>query len=491
VTRRSAGVHTAYTSSTSPMDRLPRLAHPEQAPLVRSPSLAGTVIGRRYRLERLIARGGAGALFDAYDMDLARHVALKLLLPRDTEREINTERFVQEARIASSLRHPNIVEVFDVGLSADGIPFLVMELLEGQSLAAALQGQRRIDLACAMQWLLPVMGAISFAHTRGVLHRDLKPENIFLAKNAAGRVVPKLLDFGIAKRLDQATLTSSGTVVGTPSYMSPEQALAEPLGPASDVWSMGVIWFRCMAGKLPFEADTLTSVLLKIVNSPAPALETMAEDLSPRVAAAVDRALRRDPSRRYDSMPHMACALLESALEAAIAVPEDPDPIGLPDYRVWCVGSTSTLDAPIASLPAVHRAVPAADALRTPRRSASAALLAAVAAGALLLGAWWWTREPEPAPREAIPSFETQLQRELENAPVERRPAAPPADPKAAAVLSGSPPAAELPAAAPSAPTRAPSTSKRSQRSRRSEPSLQAPRRADRPDVMELETHWQ
>lgn len=380
----------------------------------RAESRVGSVIQGRYRLDRLVGRGGSGATFAAHDVQLMRDVAVKLLLSRDGE--VDVMRFMQEARIASSLRHPHIVEVFDVGIDEQGLPFLVMELLTGETLQHAIRERKALTPGDAFAWLLPIMGAVAVAHDRGVLHRDLKPDNIFLSRDLSGRIVPKLLDFGVAKMFEGATLTRSGAVVGTPAYMSPEQALDETLTHASDVWSLGVVWFATLSGQLPFRGDGLTSVLLKIVNEPAPLLSSVAPALPRTLSASVDRALRRDKNARYSSVREFARTLLGEAHAAGIPVPNDPEPIGLPDVSRWrrefetAVSTAETRRVstvlPSDAEPAVIAAAttpivePARESPRAPRRQKalvfSALMIALLAAAASL---WFFGRAaPETAP---------------------------------------------------------------------------------------------
>jgi serine/threonine-protein kinase len=408
--------------------------------VLRLDALVGTAVDDRYRIDRVLGRGGMGGLFAAHDVHLERDVALKLLLPRGQNPGTDEERFLREARLASRVRHPHIVEVFDVGVSNLGLPYFVMELLEGQSLSAHLAEQERLTPSEAMKLLCPVMGALAFAHARGVLHRDIKPENIFIARNAVGALVPKLLDFGVAKGLDDATLTRSGTVVGTPGFMSPEQALGDPLSARSDIWSMGVIWFLALSGRLPFEADGVTGMLLKIVHHAAPPLGTLMPGLPPRLAVNVDIALRRDASRRHPSMIDFAHLLLEAYVDAAIPCPSDPDPIGLPLWQAWqrdATARTRTVETSAvreARAQAKEKAAPSqARARKIPRSKLGLAILLLIVVAIVVTGS---VRLLGTAERPEAPA--SNLQNEPSQAPP--GPAATPPGPEHAVAPSAAAP---------------------------------------------------
>lgn len=298
-------------------------------------SLGSQPLCGRYALQHVIGTGGASVVFSARDLMSERNVAVKALIPHQATGVPNVARFEREAQIAAKLRHRHIVDLLDVGWDGRGVAFLVMELLEGRTLRDAVRERGPFSEAEALSSLLPVFGAVAFAHGQGVLHRDLKPENIFLARDERGEVVPKLLDFSIAKGSEEGTLTVSGAVLGTPAFMSPEQALAEPLCPASDVWSLGAVMFFALTGKLPFQADSLSSMLLNIVNKAAPPVRSVHPSIPLRFSLAVDRAIRRDARARYADVPSFVRALLETAHDDAVELPEDPDPEGLPEYRSW------------------------------------------------------------------------------------------------------------------------------------------------------------
>jgi serine/threonine-protein kinase len=206
-------------------------------------SRLGHVVGGRYRVISVLGRGGMGVLYTAEHQLTHRRVALKLLHPEHEDLPDLHARFLTEARTAAAVRHPNVVDVLDMGVDTDGSPFLVMELLEGSSLDKTLLERGHLSPTVAIEWLLPILGALSTLHANDIVHRDVKPSNIFLRSGPRFEVESKLLDFGLARTMSDLRLTRSGMVLGTPLYMSPEQAGGEAVGPQTDVWSMGVVLF--------------------------------------------------------------------------------------------------------------------------------------------------------------------------------------------------------------------------------------------------------
>ncbi len=323
-------------------------------------TLAGSLVLRRYRLDDVLSSGGMGVVYRATHLRTGRKVAVKLLHERG-----DSERFEVEARAAAELKHPNVVDVLDMDEDEHGMACLVLELLEGEALAAVLDVERCLPAEQCLQWLLPIMGAVAVAHDRGMLHRDLKPANIFIARGPKGTTVPKLLDFGIVRRQSHPSTTATGAVVGTPSYMSPEQARGEPgLLATSDVWGMGVVWFRCLTGRLPFEQATAVGTLVSIVHERAPRIASVTTQVPSALGRAIDRALQRDPRSRYHDMREFARALLASAQQDGLQLPVDPDPTGLPDWSTWLTDRShlattgmmavaTSQSAPLPSAPAV------------------------------------------------------------------------------------------------------------------------------------------
>ena len=283
----------------------------------------GSMFGR-YRVVRQIGRGGMGAVYEAVHSDLEKRVALKVLLPSTASQTELVARFEREARAAARVRHPNVVDVSDVGVEA-GVAWLVMEHLEGEDLSGLLRREGALPLSRVAELMLPVLGAVEAAHSLGVVHRDLKPENIFLARMRDGTIVPKVLDFGISKMAPAGggpALTSTGIMMGTPCYMSPEQAQSSRgVDGRSDQFSIGVILYECATGRRPFEGETFFSILTAIVGGRYTRPRELCPGLPERFEAMVVRALERSPEARFPSVAALAEELRACASEVPAAVP--------------------------------------------------------------------------------------------------------------------------------------------------------------------------
>ncbi|MCA8923676.1 MAG: protein kinase [Planctomycetes bacterium] len=250
-----------------------------------------------YRLQREIGRGAMGVVYEAVQVGLGRRVALKVL-PR-TQGIVGTarERFRREAEATASLRHPGIVPIYDIGEDR-GVLYFAMELVEGRSLRAALDQDGRLVPQVAAELGRQIAEALACAHAEGIVHRDVKPDNVLLRGD--GR--PVLTDFGLARRQQDAALTRVGTIVGTPLYMSPEQALGEPFDARTDVYSLGVTLYEALSGRAPFEGSVDTAqVLDRLVKEDPPPLRALRPEIPAALAGVVETALERDPARRYSS----------------------------------------------------------------------------------------------------------------------------------------------------------------------------------------------
>jgi serine/threonine-protein kinase len=262
------------------------------------------VISQKYRLESLLGEGGMGAVWRAFNLQLEVPVAIKLLRAGLDAQELG-ERLRVEARAAAKLVHPSIVRVFDIGEAESGEPFIVMELLNGESLADVVE-RGPLPAVNALQLLLPIAEALSLAHSRGVVHRDLKPDNIFLSTEGEA-VQPKLLDFGIAKVTSTAatggpSITQTGTLLGSPDYMSPEQAMGSgDIDARSDVWSFCVVLYETLSGTTPFTGDTCQSILRSVLRDEPVPLELFAQ-VDTTLSDLVLRGLAKDRERRPASI---------------------------------------------------------------------------------------------------------------------------------------------------------------------------------------------
>jgi len=285
----------------------------------------GAIIADKFVLGRVLGRGGMGVVYEATHRWTGRRVALKLIHPALADDPELATRFLQEARAATRLRHPHVVDVLDMGRSDDGTVYQALALLDGETLGARLKREGRLRYDETLRLLDPLMDALSLAHAEGIIHRDVKPENVFLRRDATG-VHAVLLDFGMAKLLDTcSTATPSSAVFGTPHYMAPEQALgASKVGPGADVWSMGALLFACLAGELPFGKLPAAAYLARVVSEDAPAIRKVAPEVAPCLAEVVDRALSRRLSDRYASMAELRAALRDSAQKLGVTFTEVP-----------------------------------------------------------------------------------------------------------------------------------------------------------------------
>jgi serine/threonine protein kinase len=270
----------------------------------------------RYRLERLLGQGGMGAVYQAFDTQLGRAVALKVPFLTGQSADATRQRFLREAQAAAALSHPNICPVHDLG-EIDGVPYITMAYVEGQSLARHLGG-KPIDVREAVILTRKVAFALHEAHTKGVIHRDLKPGNILLD----GRGEPVVMDFGLARRADSVLqLTQQGEMMGTPAYMPPEQINGDvaAMGPACDVWSLGMMLYEMLTGRLPFAGD-LFALLSQITSDEPPPPSRFRAGLDPRLDAVCLRAMAKSPADRWPSMRLFAEAL-NPFLAASIPLP--------------------------------------------------------------------------------------------------------------------------------------------------------------------------
>jgi serine/threonine protein kinase len=279
-----------------------------------APLDVGSIVDRRYRLKREIARGGAGAVFEAEHLYTTRTVAIKLLIAEHAQVSESRARLLLEARALSVARHAGIVLGLDAGETEDGTPYLVMELLEGRTLEGILAVRRRIGVADVIYIGLQLCDALAAAHQHGIVHRDIKPSNVFISRNDAGREVAKIFDFGIARlQHHDSKITQRGAVLGTPEYMAPEQLLAsEQVDWRCDVYALGITLYEALAGAVPFEGN-FGEVLLKVSTEGLPSLTKRCPEVPLELEKAIAKALARDPEDRYPSVRAFAEALSQVA----------------------------------------------------------------------------------------------------------------------------------------------------------------------------------
>jgi serine/threonine protein kinase len=271
----------------------------------------------RYQIVRLLGEGGMGAVYEAIHVGLKKRVALKTLLPSIARNPEAQTRFLREGEAASRINHPNVVDVTDVG-SEDGTPYLVMEYLEGETLADYIDRQGPLRLAVAVDLLLPCIDAVAAGHDRDVIHRDLKPQNVFLARASRGEPVPKILDFGVSKIVNGTNASFTGTmaVLGTASYMSPEQARgAKVITAASDQYAVGLVFFEMLTATRAHDGESPLEVLHRISSGVVPNVSQWRPDLPPDVVVVLTRMHSMNPSDRFPSLRDAARALLSHANE--------------------------------------------------------------------------------------------------------------------------------------------------------------------------------
>jgi serine/threonine protein kinase len=301
----------------------------------------GRTLDEKYRIEEWLGKGGMGAVYRAVNLRMEQPVAVKVMNPRLLDNREARQRFLQEARTAVMVQHPNAVSVTDFGETEDGLVYLVMEFLEGSSLRQIITAEAPLDVARAVSLMLQVAAAVGAAHEAGVIHRDLKPPNIFIEQRKDAPSSVRLLDFGIAKLLASAEtdedalhyVTGAGTLVGTPRYMSPEQCDGEPLTPASDVYSLGVMLYEMLAGATPFDGNAMELIIKHATESPRPLRE-----LNPAVPESLEKlvlhSLAKNPVNRpgnaaefrrelYETAERLGLEHADADIEAALARLQD------------------------------------------------------------------------------------------------------------------------------------------------------------------------
>ncbi len=282
----------------------------------------GTTVGQ-YVVEKRIGAGGMGEVYQAMHTGLNKRVAIKTLRSEHANNEVVLGRFLREGQVASRIRHPNVVDITDVGVIGE-LPCMVMEFMQGEALSDLLKREKKLPLAEAIEWLLPVIAAVHAAHVQGVVHRDIKPANIFLAKNYSGEVTPKVLDFGISKVLEdpgEITRSSGSSFLGSPHYASPELARGEKdLDAKSDQYALGVVLYEASCGVRPFagKATSFMALMYAIAGGQFARPTEHEPSLPPAFEATVLRAMATNREDRFPSVVELGAALLPFASPRAV-----------------------------------------------------------------------------------------------------------------------------------------------------------------------------
>jgi hypothetical protein len=406
----------------------------------------GAVLHGKYRLDSYLSSGGMGAVFKATHVMLGKPVAVKLIKADLVTSPDMVRRFQREARAATSLNHPNIVGVHDLGQTEDGTLYIAMELVDGTSLKEVIRESGRIDAPRIVYILRQIASALSLAHRHQIIHRDLKPQNVMLTRDAEGREIAKLLDFGIAKTFDEKAtqLTQTGFALGTPQYMSPEQAMGKEVDGRSDLYSLGVMLYEMLIGEVPFSDPSAPAILVKhMTEVPAPPSRKRPDLQVPAHLEAIAlKCLEKEPSRRYQTADEFIAALESGpGMEATIPLRAPIAPLAATVLMPPPGATSSVPTAPAGFAPAVPATathvptVPPAAPVQSPVASSSTAA-AAPAAGV-----------PTVVPT-ALP------------APVVSEPVAPPPPPSVAAQAPTSDTRPTVPAAQAAVPPATPSGSK-------------------------------
>src|SRR5437588_2810088 len=257
-------------------------------------TLLGTILSGRYRLEARIGSGGMSTVYRAVDETLQRQVAIKLLNREVASDSDELERFRREARAVAQLSHPHIVAVIDAG-EDEGRPYIVFECVEGETLKERIRRRGRLPVPEAVAYAIEIARALGVAHSRHIVHRDVKPQNVLIDEEGSAKVT----DFGIARTLDEEGLTADGRVIGTTDYVSPEQALGQPVTGQSDLYSLGIVLYEMLTGEVPFRGDNQVAVAMKHVREPLPDVQAKRPEVSAALAAVVERATAKALEDRY------------------------------------------------------------------------------------------------------------------------------------------------------------------------------------------------
>ncbi len=371
------------------------------------------IIAEKYELVKLIGRGGMGSVWEGRHVSLGTRVAIKFIESAYASSEEARSRFDREAHAAASIRSKHAIQIFDHGVTTDGHPYIVMELLEGESLGSRLDRASKITLAETASILRQIGRALTRAHEAGIVHRDLKPENVFLVRDTESpeqTEIAKVLDFGIAKIAPGAVSaglgataagTKTGVVIGTPHFMSPEQARGlRSVDHRTDVWALGTIAYRCVTGRLAFDGDAIGDLLVRVCTDEIPVPSQVQPDLPPAFDAWLARALERDVDARFATVREL-CDALDAI--ATPSTPSVPPPSFASAPTIAPAVEPSQLATSYAPFTASVGSVPVASSI-SPARGIALKVAAAVVPSVVVLLAALVTMRPkhdEPPPVQA------------------------------------------------------------------------------------------
>ncbi|WP_434045813.1 MULTISPECIES: serine/threonine-protein kinase [Sorangium] len=386
-----------------------------------APVVEGDVIADKYRVDRVLGRGGMGMVVAASHLFLPHRVAIKLLICDDSPALM--QRFLREARAAARLKGEHVVRVLDVGELGSGVPYIVMEYLEGDDLSEVLRARGPLGVTESADYVLQACVAMAEAHAAGIVHRDLKPANLFLTATPGGAKLIKVLDFGISKELPgsgeggAAALTQTREMLGSPVYMPPEQMRSSrSVDARSDIWALGAILYRLLAGRPPFEAPALAELILLVASAEPVPPSALRSDIPRELERVILHCLQKDPAQRPQTVADLALALVpfasaggqERAERAAriLAAPPEPSRSGAAasTSRPGADGSRSDTPGPMASLLPTTRVIARTPSQPAPRRTTLRVALgvAAIASSALAIWVAVALRDRAPEERPAL-----------------------------------------------------------------------------------------